>query len=211
VLVHPPFWATKATAPRLGKHCGAWTARNGNVVGRHIRTSGDLVACARRSLVRSRRDFPEFVTLTLSGIPTFLSCAKEVIIAWHFYLSRPQIHFRLFLQNLSWSYIFIGPPPVRKYKKAEGPSHPPPPPYPCFAPHHHHTTHPLLIRMPKAPKGKKARSFSGCKCCKQAKRKCPEEHPQCSICVKLGLKCEVITLTPCSPPCHPLDLGLISF
>jgi len=39
-------------------------------------------------------------------------------------------------------------------------------------------------------KGKKARSFSGCKCCKQAKRKCPEERPQCSICEKLGLKCE---------------------
>lgn len=40
-------------------------------------------------------------------------------------------------------------------------------------------------------RGKKARSFSGCKCCKQAKRKCPEERPQCSICEKLGLKCEV--------------------
>jgi Fungal Zn(2)-Cys(6) binuclear cluster domain len=38
---------------------------------------------------------------------------------------------------------------------------------------------------------KKARSFSGCKCCKQAKRKCPEERPQCSTCEKLGLKCEV--------------------
>jgi len=42
-------------------------------------------------------------------------------------------------------------------------------------------------------KGKKARSFSGCKCCKQAKRKCPEERPKCSICEKLGLECEVMS------------------
>jgi hypothetical protein len=28
--------------------------------------------------------------------------AKEVIIAWHFYFNRPQIHFRLFLQNPRW-------------------------------------------------------------------------------------------------------------
>jgi len=43
-----------------------------------------------------------------------------------------------------------------------------------------------LLSMTKiSGKGKKARSFSGCKCCKQAKRKCPEERPQCSICEKL--------------------------
>ena len=72
------------------------------------------------------------------------------------------------------------------------------------------------IQMPKAmSKGKKARSFSGCKCCKQAKRKCPEEHPQCSICAKLGLKCEVVTPAPSRPPLAtliacPLDLQLIS-
>jgi len=47
------------------------------------------------------------------------------------------------------------------------------------------------MARPGAKSSKKARSFSGCKCCKQAKRKCPEERPRCSICEKLGLKCEV--------------------
>lgn len=56
--------------------------------------------------------------------------------------------------------------------------------------HHYYLLKNSMVR-PGAKSSKKARSFSGCKCCKQAKRKCPEERPRCSICEKLGLKCEV--------------------
>jgi len=38
---------------------------------------------------------------------------------------------------------------------------------------------------------KKMRSFRGCRGCKSAKRRCTEEKPTCSACVKAGRECEV--------------------
>ena len=63
--------------------------------------------------------------------------------------------------------------------------------------------------MKKAsPKRKKARLFGGCKCCKQSKRKCPEEHSQCSRCEVYHIFC--ISLQPIAVWQKPIVLaGLV--
>ncbi|MCJ1476178.1 hypothetical protein MMC13_004843 [Lambiella insularis] len=54
----------------------------------------------------------------------------------------------------------------------------------------------LLYHRPVPPKIPKRRSRAGCVHCKEKKKKCNEERPQCDRCMERGLKCEYEPVKP---------------
>ncbi|KAI9814169.1 MAG: hypothetical protein M1827_003335 [Pycnora praestabilis] len=54
----------------------------------------------------------------------------------------------------------------------------------------------LIYHRPVAPKVPKRRSRAGCVHCKEKKKKCNEERPQCDRCQERGLKCEYEPVKP---------------